>query len=172
MTRRVYLAVVIALLVFVWSTSSMAEDKIGFINMKEILRNSNAGQKAIKNLKKLSEKSEKQIKSAEKDLVDMKEKLEEESSGMTASQRDEKAKIYYRKLRDFELKIGDADEELKRQDQETTQKMLPDILKAVQTVAEKEKYTMILDVATQDYTYYDKEHDISRKVIEEFNKMK
>lgn len=172
MKRSVYQIAVITLLVFVWSTGSMAEDKIGFINMKEILRNSSTGQKAIKNLKKLSEQEEKLIKSSEKDIKKMREELEEEGAQMTQSVRNEKIYAYKKKLREVESKVNDADEDLKRQDQEMIQKMLPDIMKIVQSIAEKEKYTMILDVATKSFPYYDKRYDISEKVIKELNKTK
>ena len=45
-------------------------------------------------------------------------------------------------------------------------------MKIVRTIAEKEKFTLVIDVATMPVPYYDKENDFSKKVIEEFNKSK
>jgi outer membrane protein len=53
-----------------------------------------------------------------------------------------------------------------------TQKLMPGIMKIVRTIAEKEKFTLVIDVATMPIPYYAKENDFSKKVIEEFNKLK
>lgn len=172
MKRKIYMIAAVVLMVFVWSTGSMAEDKIGFINLQEILRKSNAGKKTIKSLEKLTDKERNQIQATEKALLKMKEDLEENGAAMTASERSEKMFAYKKKLREYESHVSDADNTIKRQDQEAVQKMLPDIMKIVQSIAVKEKYTMILDVATASYPYYDRERDISDKVINEFNKTK
>ena len=66
MKRNIYLMTIITLLVFVWSTSSLAVDKIGFINLQEIMQNSNAGKKAAEDFKKFYEKETQEIKSCRK----------------------------------------------------------------------------------------------------------
>ena len=138
MKRSFYLMAVIISLLFVWNTSSFAVDKIGFINLQEIMQNSNAGKKAAEEFKKFYEKE-------------------------TA---------YQKKLRDYQLLVNDTNEELKKRDQEMTQKLMPGIMKIVRTIAEKEKFTLVIDVATMPIPYYAKENDFSKKVIEEFNKLK
>ena len=50
------------------------------------------------------------------------------------------------------------------------QKLMPEILKIVRAIAEKEKYTLVIDVASMPVPYYAKENDFSKKVIEEYNK--
>ena len=83
MKRSFYLMAVIIPLFFVWSTSSFAVDKIGFINLQEIMQNSNAGKKAAEDFKKFYEKETQEIKSSEKELKKMKDDLEKQSSIMT-----------------------------------------------------------------------------------------
>ena len=172
MKRSFYLMAVIISLVFVWSTSSFAVDKIGFINLQEIMQNSNAGKKAAEEFKKFYEKETQEIKSSEKELKKMKDELEKQSSIMTQSSQKEKETVYQKKLRDYQLLVNDTNEELKKRDQEMTQKLMPGIMKIVRTIAEKEKFTLVIDVATMPVPYYDKENDFSKKVIEEFNKLK
>ena len=48
--------------------------------------------------------------------------------------------------------------------------MLPEILKLVQAIGEKEKFTMIIDIGQIPLAYYAKENDLTKRVIEEFNK--
>jgi outer membrane protein len=60
---------------------------------------------------------------------------------------------------------------MKVRDEEITSKLIPQITKIVRKVAEKEKYTLVIDVASMPVPYYAKESDISKKVIEEVNKL-
>ena len=56
MKRNIYLIAGFALLLFVMSNSAFAADKIGFVNIPEIIKNSNAGKKAAAEFKALAEK--------------------------------------------------------------------------------------------------------------------
>jgi len=75
-------------------------------------------------------------------------------------------------LRDYQLLVNDANEELKKRDQEISLKLLPEIVKIVRSIAEKEKYTLVIDIASMPVPYFAKEDDFSKKVIEEYNKSK
>jgi outer membrane protein len=172
MKRSIYLLTVIGLLFFVWSSSSLAEDKIGLINLQKIMQTSNAGKKAVEDLKKFYEEKNEEIKSAEKELKTLKDDLEKQSSIMTESSKNEKEATYQKKTRDYQLLVNDSNEELKRRDQEMTQKLIPEIMKIVNAIAEKEKYTLVIDVATALIPYYAKENDFSNTVIEEYDKTK
>ena len=172
MKRNICLMGGIILLLFVWGTSSLAADKIGFINMREIMQSSTAGKKAGEDLKKVAEKKQALISSAEKELKKMKDELDKQGSILTASARRDKEDAYQKKLRDYQLLVNDANEELKKRDQEISLKLLPEILKIVRTIAEKEKYTLVIDIASMPIPYFAKEDDFSKKVIEEYNKSK
>jgi outer membrane protein len=169
MKRNIYLLGGIILLLFVWSTNSLAAYKIGFINMREIIQNSTEGKKAGENLKKVAEKKQDSISSAEKELMEMKDELDKQGSSLTASARRDKEAAYQNKLRDYQLLVKDANEELQRRDVELAQKLMPEILKIVRAIAEKEKYTFVIDTASMPVPYYAKENDFSKKVIEEYN---
>jgi outer membrane protein len=170
MKRRIHLIATAALLVFVWSACSSAADKIGFVNINEIIQTTNAGKKKVDDFKKYVEKKNEEIKSVEKELTKMKEGLEKQSSIMNESSRKEKEVAYQKKLRDYQLLANDIKEDIKRRDQDAIQNMVPGIMKIVHNIAEKENYTMVLDVSTMLIPYYAKENDFSKKVIEEYDK--
>ncbi len=170
MKRRIQLIAAAALLVFVWSACSSAADKIGFINVNEIIQTTNVGKKKVDDFKKYVEKKNEEIKSVEKELTKMKEELEKQSSIMNASSRKEKESAYQKKLRDYQLLANDIKEDIKRRDQDAIQKMVPGIMKIVRNIAEKENYTLVLDVSSMVIPYYAKENDFSKKVIEEYDK--
>jgi outer membrane protein len=91
---------------------------------------------------------------------------------MTPASRDEKESAYEKKMRDYKILVQDADDEMQKRDQELSDKLTMEIIKIVRNIAKKEKYTLVIDVANMPVTYYDKENDFSKKVIEEYNKMK
>lgn len=148
-----------------------AESKIGFINLREIMQSSNAGKKAGDEFKKLFDKKREGIAAAERDLKKSKDELDKQGPIMTEDAHREKGTSYQRKLRDYQLLIEDTNKELKIRDQEVSSKLIPKITKVVQKVAEKEKYTLVMDIASMPVPYYAKERDFSNKVTEEFNKL-
>jgi len=175
MKKSVYLIAIIVLFIFVRSAICFAAEnanKIGFINLRQIMQDSNTGKKDAENFKKIYDKKSEEIKSMENEIKTMKDELEKQSSIMTQSSRAEKESAYQKKLRDYQLLVNDTNEELKKRDQEMTEKMMPEIIKIVSALAEKEKYTLVIDVATMPIPYYAKENDFSKKVIEEYNKTK
>ncbi|HNY51456.1 MAG TPA: OmpH family outer membrane protein [Smithella sp.] len=172
MKKLFYLMTIMTVFIFVLGLNAWAADKIGFINLQEIMQNSSAGKKAADDFKKFYEKETQEIKTMENQLKKMKEELEKQGSIMTQSSRSEKEAAYQKKMRDYQLLVNDTNEELKKRDQEMTQKLMPGIIKIVRSIAEREKYTLVIDVATMPIPYYAKESDFSNRVIEEFNKTK
>ena len=170
MKKNICLIAGLVLFIFVWTNTSFASDKIGFINIQEIIQNSNAGKKAGEEFKKLFEKKQENIKNMENDVKKMKEELDKQGALLTASARSDKETAYQRKLRDYQILVDDTNKELQKRDQEFSQKLIPDILKIVRSIAEKEKYTLIMDLSTMPMPYHDKANDISKRVIEEYNK--
>jgi len=157
--------------VFISTNGHTAESKIGFINLPEIMKNSDADRKAGEEFKKLFDKKREGIAAAEKDLKKFKDELDKQGPIMTEDARREKGATYQRKLRDYQLLVEDTNKELKMRDGEAASKLIPQITKVVSKVAEKEKYTLVIDIANMPVPYYAKERDFSNKVIEEFNKL-
>ncbi|MEN6360181.1 MAG: OmpH family outer membrane protein [Smithella sp.] len=170
MKKNIFLITGLVLLIFVWTNTSFAADKIGFINMQQIIQESAAGKKAAEDFKKFLEKKQEGIKAAENEVKKLKDELDKQGAVMTASARSDKEAAYQRKMRDYQILVDDTNKELQKRDQEYSQKLIPEILKVVRTIAEREKYTLILDISTMPMPYHDKANDISRKVIEDFNK--
>lgn len=147
------------------------ESKIGFINVREIIQNSDAGKKAGEEFKKLFARKREEIAVTEKDLKKLKDELDKQGPIMNENARREKETAYQKKIRDYQLLVEDTNKELKLRDREVSGKMIPHITKVVSKVAEKEKYTLVIDIANMPVLYYARERDFSNKVIEEFNKL-
>lgn len=173
-TRKNVFLIAGFVLMFLITTSSgvFAEDKIGFINLRDIMQNSNMGKKLGDEFKKLYEKKNEAIKSTEADLKKTKDTLDKQAASglMKPAARKEAETAYQKKLRDYQILVDDTNKELKAKDEEIASKLIPEIMKVVRTIGEREKYTLIMDIASMPVPYAAKENDISKKVIEEYNK--
>jgi outer membrane protein len=172
MKRNIYMIAGFTLLLFIMSNSAFAAEKIGYVNIPEILKNSNSGKKAAEEFKALAEKKSAPAKSLENELRKMKDELEKQGSMMSDSARRDKESAFQKKTRDYQLMAQKINEDLQKRDQEIFQKIMPEILKVVRTIAEKEKYTLVIDIGTMPVPYFTKENDISKKVLEDYNKSK
>jgi outer membrane protein len=162
--------VFIILSLFLCGTYAIAAEKIGIIDMREIMLKSDAGKKAADDFGKLYEKDKAMIQQKETEMRKLKEDLDKQRSVLTESAMKEKEAAYQKKFRDYQLMVKDANEELQSRDQELSKKLVPDILKVIQGIGDKEKYTLIIDIGTSPVAYFAKENNLTQKVIEEFNK--
>jgi outer membrane protein len=168
MRKNIYLFAGLVLLLFIWTSTSFAADKIGFINLKQVMENSKAGKKAAEEMKAFVDKKKPAVNAMENELKKMKDELEKQGALMTPAARSDKEIAYQRKLRDYQNLVDDTNKELQKRDQEYGAKMISEIAKVVRAIGEKEKYSAIIDM--MQALYYDKELDITNKVIEEYNK--
>ncbi|MEN6622018.1 MAG: OmpH family outer membrane protein [Smithella sp.] len=171
MKKNVYLTAGIVLMLCIFTSSSIfAADKIGFINLRAIMQNSNNGKKAAEEFKKLVSKKSETIKTAENELKKMKDALDKQSAVLTETVKKDKETAYQKKMRDYQILVDDTNKELKAKDEEIAGRLIPDIMKVVRVIGEREKYTLILEISSMPVPYFAKENDISKKVIDEYNK--
>ena len=160
-----------AILALVLSGSpAAAAEKTGFVDIREVMLSSTAGKKAAEDFKKTYEKEKATIQERETELKKLKDELEKQRPLLKEEVMKEKELAYQKKFRDYQLLVKDSNEELQAKDQELSKKMIPEILKLVQTIGEKEKFNMIVDISAIPIAYYSKENDLTKRVIEELNK--
>jgi outer membrane protein len=147
-----------------------AADKTGFVDIRDVMLSSSAGKKASEDFKKTFEKEKAAIQEKETELKKLKDDLEKQKPLLKEEAMKEKELAYQKKFRDYQILVKDSNEELQAKDQELSKKMIPEILKLVQTIGEKEKYSMIIDISQIPLAYYAKENDLTKRVIDEFNK--
>jgi len=157
-------------LFFVFADNGIAVDKIGFVNVREIMMNSDSGKKANEELKKLYEKKRALIQESEAELKRMKDELEKQKMVLTEQALKEKEANYQQKIRDYQALVKEANETLQAKDQELSESMIPEIQKIINKIAEKEKYTVIFDVSAIPIPFYAKSNDITKLVMDEFNR--
>ncbi|MGD1151698.1 MAG: OmpH family outer membrane protein [Syntrophales bacterium] len=162
--------VFVVLSLFLCGTCAIAAEKIGVIDMREIMMKSDAGKKAAEEIGKLVEKDRAKIQAMEAQLKKEKDEIEKQRSVLKEGAMREKEAAHQKKFRDYQLLVKDANEELQIRDQEIAKKLVPNILKVINLIGDKEKYTLIIDVGSMPVAYFAKENNLTQKVIEEFNK--
>lgn len=164
------IATVLMMTLILTGSLAAAAEKTGFVDIREVMLSSAAGKKAAEDFKKAFEKNKAAIQDRETELKKLKDELEKQRPLLKEEAMKEKELSYQKKFRDYQLLVKDSNEELQAKDQDLSKKMIPEILKLVQSIGEKEKYSLIIDISAIPVAYYAKENDLTKRVTEEFNK--
>ena len=162
-------AAVLLAMMFV-ASQALAAEKTGFVSIGEVVAKSEAGKKAEEQFKKLVEKDRAAIQEREKELQKLKDELEKQRPLLREDVLRTKEADYQKKFRDYQLLVKDSNEELQTKQQEIMKNLIPEIMKIVTAIGEKEKFTMIVDLSIIPMAYHSSENELTQRVIEEFNK--
>jgi len=152
------------------ATEKTTSEKIGFVDVREIMINSDSGKKANEELKKLYEKNRLLVQGSETELQRIKDELEKQRSILTEAALKEKEATYQQKFRDYQAIVKEANEHLQTKDQEFSKEMIAEIQKLINSIGEKEKFTVIFDLSSAAITFNNKANDLTKRVMDEFNK--
>lgn len=164
---------VILLAAFVLSLSApAAAEKIGFVDVREVLLKSNAGKKAQGEFKKTFEKKKAALQSREHEMKKQTDAFQKQRPGMTATAAKEKELELQKKYHEFQRMVSRAEEEMRNKDQELSRRLLPEIYKVIHAISAREGYSLILDINNPVVIYFYRGNNITEQVVAEFNKVK
>ena len=164
------MCLIILLMILLTGPRLASAEKFGFVNLREALLDSEPGDKMEEDIKKAFEKKKVQLQQKEAEMKRLKDDLEKQRSVLKADAFREKENNYQNKLREYQRMVEDANREMAQKEQELISRLGPEIIKVIQALGEKEGYTAILDNNPMLVFYRSKGTDITKKVIEEFNK--
>ncbi len=141
------------------------EFRIGFVNTDRIFKEANSAKAAQVKLEQEFSKREKDLQEMGATLKTSADKLEREAPTLSESQRVTRQKQLVDLDRDFQRKRREFQEDLNARKNEELQQVLERANKVVKTVAEAEKYDLVL----QEAVYVNPKHDITDKVIKALN---
>ena len=173
--KKYLFMVIVAGLVFSLSLGNpqlLRAEKIGFVHVEEVLMNSDIGKATGEELKKSYEKTRKTIQDQEKALQRLKDELEKQRPVLTEKAMKDKEQAYQKKFRDYQDLVKDANEDIQGRRQEFLGKNVPEIMKIVGNIGEKEGYTLIMDLSNPTIAYHTKDNNLTQRVTQEFNKLK
>ena len=141
------------------------EFRIGFVSTDRIFKEANTAKAAQVKLEQEFSKREKDLQEIGTSLKTGADKLEREAPTLSESQRATRQKQLVDLDRDFQRKRREFQEDLNARKNEELQQVLERANKVVKSVAEAEKYDLIL----QEAVYVNPRHDITDKVIKALN---
>ena len=144
--------------------ASVASDiKIGVVNTEKILRESVPGIQAQKKIEQEFMPRDEDIKKMAIQAKSLQDKLEKDSTPLTETERRNLERILANLSREYQRAQRQMQEDLSVRQNEEYSLILERTNKAINKIAEKEKYDLILQL--QDSVYRSQRIDITDKVI-------
>lgn len=145
------------------STSALASEKIGVVDMRAILAASPQAKVAMEKLKNEFKPREDKIVAADKTLKEKTEKLSRNAAVMGEAEKAKLEREVMAGQRDLQRMQTEFREDATLRQQDETKKIMDRVTVAVQEVAQKEKYDLILP--SDGLPYASKNVNITDKVI-------
>jgi len=161
-SSRIFLGLVIAMAGF---SASSQDFKVGVVNLDRIFREANSAKAAQTKLEQEFSKREKELGDLGTQLKTASDKFEREAPTLAESQRTSRQRQLVDQDRVFQTKRREFQEDLNTRKNEELQTVIERANKVVKTLAETEKYDLIL----QESVYVNPAHDITDKVIKALN---
>ena len=161
-SRKFWLACLIACAGF---SASAQEFKVGIVNLDRIFREANSAKAAQVKLEQEFGKREKELNDSTTQLKTASDKFEREAPTLSETQRNTRQKQLVDQDRDFQRKRREFQEDLNARKNEELQQVIERANRVVKTLAESEKYDLIV----QEAVYVNPKHDITDKVLRLLN---
>ena len=162
---QIFVGVAIAL---AGATASAQEFKIGIVNLDRIFREANSAKSAQTKLEQEFSKREKELTDTASQLKTLSDKFEREAPTLAEAARNTRQRQLVDQDREFQRKRREFQEDLNTRKNEELQIVIERANKVVKSLAETEKYDLIL----QESVYVNPKHDITDKVIKALNASK
>lgn len=147
------------------AAASAQEFKVGIVNLDRIFREANTSKAAQAKLEQEFSKREKDIADLGVQIKAQSEKLEREAPTLSESQRNTRQRQLVEQDREFQRKRREFQEDLNSRKNEELQLVIERANRVVRSLAEAEKFDLIL----QEAVYVNSKHDITDKVIKALN---
>lgn len=165
----IFLAMILGLVLATNVALAKEAMKIGYINFQQAISDSKAGKDAKNIIAQKYEESKEALAKKQAVLQKMKEELEKQGLLMKEDIRKEKEKDYQIKLRDFQVSYKGTQEKLKEEEMKLTQPIVEELEKITADIGSRKGFTIVL-MKSLGVIYTDKTIDITKEVVEAYNK--
>ncbi|HUO76308.1 MAG TPA: OmpH family outer membrane protein [Thermodesulfovibrionales bacterium] len=167
-----FLAVLIPVTFTAVSASGEDVVKIGYVDLRVALNESEAGKKAKIELESLIKTKQSSIEERGKSLERLKGDFEKQASVLSADARKSKEEEIERLMRDYQRLVQDSQNDVKKKEGDITGSILKELRDVVQKIGQEEGYSVILENVEGMILYSRKDLDITEKVIKNYNDWK
>ena len=162
----------IGIIVGLTAICSAQSQKLGYIDLQAVVRDSKAGKAAKVSFEKEFKIKRDIIEQKTRALENMKQDFIKNSSVMNETTRGQKATQIDKNEKDLNRTREDFREALQRKDIELTQKILKDIEGIISRIGSEDGYTIIFERTEAGIIYGIPSADITKKVVQAYNSSK
>lgn len=158
---------------FIISGNAIAQElKIGYVDLRLALNESEAGKKAKTELESMIKIKQAAIDEKGKAIERLKGELEKQASVLSEEARKSKEEEIERNIREYQRLVQDSQAEVKKKESELTGSILKELREVIDKIGKEENYTLILENVEGLILYSKKDIDLTEKVIKTYNDMK
>lgn len=146
--------------------------KIGYVDLRVALIESEAGKKAKTEMEAMVKAKQAAIEEKGKAIEKLKSEIEKQTAVLSPEAKKSKEDEADRMMRDFQRLTQDAQAEVKKKEADLTGTILKDIRDVIEKIGHENGYTLILENFEGMILYAKKDLDITDKVIKKYNESK
>jgi outer membrane protein len=144
--KRRYMIWAVAFAVLGWGGSALAQEvKIGYVDAQTVLDRSKPGQASKDLLEEYVKSRQQLIDSDEEEIRQLEEDMKKQSAVLSADAQKEKQETLQRKYLSYQKRAGELTKEVQDRRTEVLKDFNRKLVQAVQHVAERGGYAMVLD---------------------------
>jgi outer membrane protein len=146
--------------------------KIGYVDLRVALNESEAGKKAKIELESLIKTKQSSIEEKGKSIEKLKGDFEKQASVLSADARKSKEEEIERLVRDYQRLVQDSQNDVKKREGDITGSILKELRDVVEKIGQEEGYSLILENVEGIILYSKKDLDITERVIKNHNDLR
>ncbi len=146
--------------------------RIGYVDFTRALNQVSDGRKAKKRLRGEFKEKQDRLNILQSELTKMKEEIERDRLILSTGELKTKERLYRQKLMDVQRRFADFRREMSEREGHLTEEILGRLRKIVQSIGERDGYSLILEKSQELVIYTPAAEDLTDRVIKEYNRGK
>jgi outer membrane protein len=167
--KKMVAAMVLAGWAFCGMASADDKPKIGYVDLRQVLIESNAGKQHKAAMEKVVKEKQGMLEAEEKKLQAQKEGYEKDQLTYSETQKRTKQRDLQDKYQALQETANDAQKELRQKDSDYTGKAVKDIKSVIAEVAKEEKTSLVFEKTEVSVLYAEDGMDLTPKVMQKYN---
>ncbi len=167
--RKILFLVLILVLAF-QAQAFAGTQKIAVVSLDKLLKDSEIGQAAYKQLEKKFKSAKAKMETQQKELEKLKQSLQKQSLVLSLEAKQDKELEFKRKVRDYQDLAQATQRKMQAEQQKLGTPVMEAVKVAVDAYAKKNTLTAVYDKRSSGFLYVDENVDVTNEVLLEMNR--
>lgn len=167
--RRAVTALLMAALVFAAAPLAAEDVRIGYVDMRQVLTQSEAGAQAKREIEGAIQERQEGLRRDEQRLRELQQDFEKNKLLLSEEQRSAREQEFQQELREFQQARAAAQREVETREREYTRRMLPVVREVIAGLAKENGLTLVFEKNEMPVLYAADGPDLTEEVIRGVN---